>query len=71
MGETIYMIESENQKKGRDRHIENKEQLEELLETWGRDHSLNYVLKDKKFIERLRSLKKDFDRGYKQFLYYH
>jgi hypothetical protein len=52
-------------------HIENKEQLEEEILEWGRDYSLRHLLKDNKFIELVRNIKSEFDRGYKQFLYYH
>jgi hypothetical protein len=51
--------------------IENQEELEEEILELGRDYSLRHILKDKKFIELLKSIKSDFDRGYKQFLYYH
>jgi DNA-binding MarR family transcriptional regulator len=54
-----------------EKHIENKEQLEEDLLDRGRDDSLRHTLKDKKFIDLVRNIKKDFDIGYKQFLYYH
>jgi hypothetical protein len=50
--------------------IESQDQLEELFQ-WGRDYSLRHMLKDKKFIELARAVKKQFDIGYKQFLYYH
>jgi hypothetical protein len=52
-------------------HIESKEQLEEEILELGRDYSLRHLLSDKKFIESVRNIKEDFDRGYKQFLYYH
>jgi hypothetical protein len=32
-----------------------------------RDKSVDYMLKDKRFIELVSTLKKDFDRGYQQF----
>jgi hypothetical protein len=50
--------------------IESQDKLEGLFE-WGRDYSLRHMLKDKRFIELVRALKKEFDIGYKQFLYYH
>jgi hypothetical protein len=50
--------------------IESQDKLEELFE-WERDYSLRHMLKDKRFIELVRALKKEFDIGYKQFLYYH
>ena len=50
--------------------IESQDKLEELFE-WGRDYSLRHMLKDKRFIELVRAVKKEFDIGYKQFLYYH
>lgn len=34
---------------------------------WKRELSLDYILKDKRFIESVSALKKDFDKGYKQF----
>jgi hypothetical protein len=50
--------------------IESQDRLEDFLEK-GRDYSLRHVLKDKRFIELVRAVKKEFDIGYKQFLYYH
>jgi hypothetical protein len=50
--------------------IESQDKLEELFE-WGRDYSLRHILKDKRFIELVRAVKKEFDTGYKQFSYYH
>jgi hypothetical protein len=32
-----------------------------------RDKSVDYMLKDKRFIKLVSTLKKDFDRGYQQF----
>ena len=49
--------------------IDSQEALEELFEK-GRDYSLRGILKDKRFIEIVRAVKKEFDTGYKQFLYY-
>ena len=39
---------------------------EELLWSYNRDLSLIHVFKDKRFIELVNALKKDFDMGYKQ-----
>lgn len=50
--------------------IESQDKLEDFLEK-GRDYSLRHILKDKKFIELVRAVKKEFDIGYTQFLYYH
>ena len=50
--------------------IKNQDELEELFER-GRDYSLRGILKDKRFIEIVRTVKEEFDTGYKQFLYYH
>jgi hypothetical protein len=50
--------------------IESQDKLEDFLEL-GTDYSLRGILKDKRFIEKVRSVKKEFDTGYKQFLYYH
>jgi hypothetical protein len=44
-----------------------EEEDEELLWSFNRDRSLVYMLKDKRFIELVNTLKKDFDMGYKQF----
>jgi hypothetical protein len=49
--------------------IKNQDELEELFES-ARDYSLPHLLKDKRFIEIVRAVKKEFDIGYKQFLYY-
>ena len=49
--------------------IESQDKLEDFLEL-GRDYSLRHILKDKRFIELVRAVKKEFDTGYKQFLYY-
>jgi hypothetical protein len=49
--------------------IESQDQLEDFLKK-GRDYSLSHILKDKRFIELVRAVKKEFDTGYKQFLYY-
>ena len=43
--------------------------LEEFL-VGGRDYSLRNMLKDKKFLEMVKSIKQNFDSGYKQFIYY-
>jgi hypothetical protein len=51
--------------------IEDQEQLEDEILEGGRDYFLSNMLKDKKFIELLRYIKKDFDSGFKQFIYYH
>jgi hypothetical protein len=50
--------------------IESQDKLEDFLEG-GRDYSLSHILNDKQFIELVRAVKKEFDVGYKQFLYYH
>jgi hypothetical protein len=50
--------------------IKNKEELEEGLLESGRDYSLYNILNDKKFIELVRKIRRDFEYGYKQFLYY-
>jgi hypothetical protein len=52
------------------RRIESQDKLEDLFEE-GRDYSLRHVLKDKRFMELVRTVKQEFDTGYKQFLYYH
>jgi hypothetical protein len=44
-----------------------EEEDEELLWSFNRGISLVYMLKDKRFIELVNALKKDFDMGYKQF----
>jgi hypothetical protein len=49
--------------------IKSFNELEELL-AGGRDHSLRNMLKDKKFLEMVKSIKQNFDSGYKQFIYY-
>ncbi|MDR4492629.1 MAG: hypothetical protein R2685_17335 [Candidatus Nitrosocosmicus sp.] len=49
----------------------NKEELNEALEWFGRDYSMLKMLKDKKLIQIIIKLKKEFDSGYKQFMYYH
>jgi hypothetical protein len=53
--------------------IENQDKLDKLEDSLeeGRDYSLRHILKDKRFIELVRAVKKEFDIGYKQFLYYH
>jgi hypothetical protein len=51
--------------------IETQEKLEDFIERGGRDYSLLHMLKDKRFMELIREVKKEFDSGYKQFLYYH
>jgi hypothetical protein len=51
--------------------IETREKLEDFIERGGRDYSLLYMLKDKRFMELIREVKHEFDTGYKQFLYYH
>jgi hypothetical protein len=50
--------------------IEDQDSLEYVLRR-GRDYSLRQILKDNRLIELVRAVKKDFDTGYKQFLYYH
>jgi hypothetical protein len=47
-----------------------QEQLEELFHLQ-RDVAFLHIVKDKKFFKVLTELKKDFDLGYNQFLYYH
>lgn len=49
--------------------IKSFDALEELL-AGGRDYSLRNMLKDKKFLEMVKSIKQNFDSGYKQFIYY-
>jgi hypothetical protein len=49
--------------------IKSFNELEELLSE-GRDYSLRNILKDKKFLEMVKSIKQNFDSGYKQFIYY-
>jgi hypothetical protein len=49
--------------------IKSFNELEELL-AGGRDYSLRNMLKDKKFLEMVKSIKQNFDSGYKQFIYY-
>ena len=49
--------------------IKSFNELEELLSV-GRDYSLRNILKDKKFLEMVKSIKQNFDSGYKQFIYY-
>jgi hypothetical protein len=49
--------------------IKSFNELEELT-SGGRDDSLPNMLKDKKFLEMVKSIKKNFDSGYKQFIYY-
>ena len=51
--------------------IQTKQQLEEDILVGNRDYSLNYILKDKNIIELIREIKKNFDTGYQQFMYYH
>ena len=55
----------------RRKKIKTKQQLEEDILVGNRDHSLNYMLKDKNIIELIREIKKNFDTGYQQFMYYH
>ena len=50
--------------------IKSKEELEEGVLESGRDYSLYNILNDKRFIELVRKIKRDFEYGYKQFLYY-
>lgn len=47
-----------------------QEQLEELFHLQ-RDVAFLHIVKDKKFFRVLTELRKDFDLGYNQFLYYH
>ena len=49
--------------------IKSFNELEEFL-VGGRDYSLRNMLKDKKFLEMVKSIKQNFDSGYKQFIYY-
>jgi hypothetical protein len=51
--------------------IQSKQQLEEDILECNRDYSLKYMLKDKKIIEQIREIKRNFDIGYQQFMYYH
>lgn len=49
--------------------IKSKEEIEKILESI-HDYFLSHVLKDKKFFELVSIMKKNFDLGYRQFLYY-
>jgi hypothetical protein len=51
-------------------NLNNRENFEEDMFEYARDYSLQYILKDKKLFELLQITKRDFDVGYKQFLYY-
>jgi hypothetical protein len=50
--------------------IKTQDELEDYLERRV-DYSLSHILKDKRFMELVRTVKEEFDTGYKQFLYYH
>jgi hypothetical protein len=62
VSEIGYFIKSE--------HIENRKQLEKFLEKNFIDYSLSHILKDKKFIQHVESIKGNFDMGYEH-LYFH
>ena len=47
--------------------IKTKEQLEHELLEYERDYSLRYILADKKFFELVKTVKEEFDIGFKQF----
>jgi hypothetical protein len=49
--------------------IKSFNELEELLSE-GRDNSLRNMIKDRKFLAMVKSIKQNFDSGYKQFIYY-
>jgi|SRR5687767_2475587 len=49
--------------------IKSFDALEELL-SGGRDNSLPNIIKDRKFLAMVKSIKQNFDSGYKQFIYY-
>ena len=49
--------------------IKSFDALEELL-SGGRDNSLPNMIKDRKFLAMVKSIKQNFDFGYKQFIYY-
>lgn len=49
--------------------IKSFDALEELL-SGGRDNSLPNMIKDRKFLAMVKSIKQNFDSGYKQFIYY-
>jgi hypothetical protein len=51
------------------KEIKSKEEIEKILES-EYDSFLNHILKDKKFAELVSTVKKNFDLGYRQFLYY-
>ncbi len=50
--------------------IKSFDALEELISE-GRDNSLPNMLKDRKFLEMVKSIKQNFDSGYNQFIYYY
>jgi len=50
--------------------IETKEQFEHEILEYGRDYSLRYILADKKFFELVKTVKQEFDIGFKQFSHY-
>jgi hypothetical protein len=50
--------------------IKTKEKLEDEILENGRDYSLRYILADKKFFELVKTVKEEFDTGFKQFSYY-
>jgi len=50
--------------------IETKEQFEHEILEYGRDYSLRYILADKKFFELVKTVKEEFDIGFKQFSHY-
>lgn len=51
------------------REIKSKEDLEKILES-GYNLFSSYILKDKKFFDVVSTVKKNFDLGYREFLYY-
>jgi hypothetical protein len=50
--------------------IKTQDELEDYLERRV-GYLLSHILKDKRFMELVRTVKEEFDIGYKQFLYYH
>jgi len=51
--------------------IKTREKLEDEILEHGRDYSIHYILADKKFFELVKTVKEEFDTGFKQFSYYH
>lgn len=60
--------ESRIYKKNLNPKLEDKRPIDLILESFGRDYSMRYIMSDQKFMEIIKEIKKYFDMGYDQFM---